>query len=401
MSRRADAEAFDTILVRARLCANLLSGYTVVPEVRDEDDVRRLRASGGTAGMQKVQWLSSSMYGMWTRAATGYPSGVMSRLHEHVGDSVEMYRERAESPAAVVLPAQLASVQLALDEADVARWGERAARRSGLFWVVKDTAEGAVFVADSEDHYEMYRVLGIAQTVTAPIERLRLKLPVKVSATLLPFRGRIMYDGVMHSEKGFRFRPEEANADKASELFTAVQAAEESGAIVSNLSAEGPLSENYRGRKASALVVSEPESVTVCPAVAAAAARVAELPKCTGEKETWLARCTGYTEQENLRHLFLMMSNGMPLGAPVETRRLNPTATELAEALADTARRHGGAPGFFLVDAEDAIPELKEAFGSNHAEPTTGGRVLVMDYAPPSEEETRQVNNMSCSEVFT
>lgn len=72
----------------------------------------------------------------------------------------------------------------------------------GASWVVKDTPEGAVLVADNEDFWEMYKVLGIANSLVAPLQAADLKLPCKCVATLLPFRGRILYDGIMYGEKG-------------------------------------------------------------------------------------------------------------------------------------------------------------------------------------------------------
>lgn len=126
----------------------------------------------------------------------------------------------------------------------------------------------------------------------------------------------------------------------------------------------------------------------------AAAARVARLPKITDKAGFWVARRCGYTRDTNPNNLFILMSSTGAMGAPVHTKRLEPTAREPAEAFANVAERHRAAPVFFAVDCVEAIPELKTAFGSHHEAPTTGGRVMVDYYPPPSDEELRQINDI-------
>lgn len=245
-------------------------------------------------------------------------------------------------------------------------------------------------------------MLGIAQTVVHPLLRARLKLPVKVVATLLPFRGRIMYDGIMYGERGVMTKPEEASKEKAAELFEVVKEAEATGAVVSNLSAVGPLSSQYGAKPESKSAASKSNKpVVVSPEVAAAAARVAKLPKIDGNSGFWVARRVGYTKEDNPNNMFIIIQptagggGAGPMGAPVVTQRLNPTALELAEAMANAAERIGKRPEFYAVDCMKAIPELKAAFSSNsEQEPWANGGVVVDYYAPPSAEETKQINDM-------
>lgn len=152
----------------------------------------------------------------------------MGMLANGVGESERQFLNAARDPAAA-LPGEMQEFKRSLGEADVARWGELVARRTGLFWIAEAGDEGAVFVAESgvaEDGmggHEFYRVLGIAQPATAPLCNMGLPFPAKVSATLLPYRGRIFSCGIMCGEKGPGLPPEVAGPAKAAGLKEAVR----------------------------------------------------------------------------------------------------------------------------------------------------------------------------------
>jgi len=76
------------------------------------------------------------------------------------------------------------------DLAIIASWGQRVA---GRFYVVRHLKGYSVFMSEKPTH--LYGVLGL----TDPIETVLggAPLPVLVQATLLPFRGCIVYDGMM------------------------------------------------------------------------------------------------------------------------------------------------------------------------------------------------------------
>lgn len=74
-----DAETFNMIIDNARFCTNVISGFKIVPEAHEPADIHRLRLSGG---LEKLQRLSSGMYGAWTKGHGQYSHGVMSMLYE-------------------------------------------------------------------------------------------------------------------------------------------------------------------------------------------------------------------------------------------------------------------------------------------------------------------------------
>lgn len=148
--RRSDGEAFSAILNQGRYITNVINGFEVVSEAREPDDIHRLRSSGR---LDKLLWLSARMYGSWVRSHGQHPKGVMGSLRETCEVSVKAFRDSAGS-AKAKLPEGLSDFRRAIvAEADVPRWGEQSAGRSGMFWVVKDTPEGALMVAEREEHY--------------------------------------------------------------------------------------------------------------------------------------------------------------------------------------------------------------------------------------------------------
>lgn len=119
---------------------------------------------------------------------------------------------------------------------------------------------------------------------------------------------------------------------------------------MSNISAVGPLPEHYRGANIFEKVAREngasSEPVRGGPGVANAASRIAKLPQVTGNAGFWVARRMDYTEEDNPIHLFVMMNAGAVVGSLLQCRQLDPTALEIADALASTATQVVSVPEF-------------------------------------------------------
>jgi hypothetical protein len=67
----------------------------------------------------------------------------------------------------------------------------------GTFYLVKVTSEGGIFLDWNEKGPKVYVVLALS---TAFEYVLRMPPPARVEAVLLPFKGRIVYDGMMRSD---------------------------------------------------------------------------------------------------------------------------------------------------------------------------------------------------------
>ena len=67
---------------------------------------------------------------------------------------------------------------VAAGDVDVPRWGDACSRRYGIFWVTEDTPSGALLV--SAEDGAVYRAMGLADTLAAPLLAKGQRLPLKV-----------------------------------------------------------------------------------------------------------------------------------------------------------------------------------------------------------------------------
>jgi hypothetical protein len=68
---------------------------------------------------------------------------------------------------------------------------------SGTFFVVKYTPDGAIFLEEEGKNPKAYQVLALGTPFS---EVMSIPPPVRVEAVLLPFKGRIIYDGLIKTD---------------------------------------------------------------------------------------------------------------------------------------------------------------------------------------------------------
>ena len=88
-------------------------------------------------------------------------------------------------------PAALAEAELAI----VASWQNFVA---GDFYIERYVQQASIWIA-AEPPAHIYRVVGISQSLEEIIDR--FDLPLRVSSVLLPFKGQIIYDGLLSTYK--------------------------------------------------------------------------------------------------------------------------------------------------------------------------------------------------------
>lgn len=116
-------------------------------------------------------------------------------------------------------PAQLPQTELAI----VAQWKNFVA---GDFYVERYLPDASIWIA-CEPPATVYRVQGITQSIEAMIDR--RDLPLRVNSVLLPFKGQIIYDGLLSTYKVL------FGGGVKSSLRAEYIAAEQSGCIVDQL----------------------------------------------------------------------------------------------------------------------------------------------------------------------
>jgi len=385
------------LVEREYLCLNetLMNGRLAVNEMNHGNVCKKVR--GGAAGfadlarlqdMKIIARLTSRMYSEWTsgKLPDGNVGGVYHFLRLNAENTLAHYEKSA--PPGVPLPENVKQMYSAwCEEGDVARWGDAASRRTGLFFLVEDTVNGAVMVDEKDG--AVYEVFGIKETVCEPIVRGGGYLPQAVTTTLLPWRGRIVYDGVMKGDVGGHITPA-----VAAMLEARVRRARECGAVVRNISHHGPLSDDYDWSKSIKAEMARASSSTSADdeGVVNLAKKLLAFPAASGAAgEMWIMRRFGYTKQDNPRNMLICMAG--PIAAPngpAFTKDLDPTPEELLRYALQCAQGLGGRPKMLGVDHQIAQVRVAAALtkaGGGDGDLGKNNKIICGYYPPPSQEE--------------
>jgi hypothetical protein len=377
---------------REYLCLNetLMNGRLAVNEMNYGNVCKKVRSGAQgfadlaqLADMKIMARLTSRMYSEWTsgKLPDGSLGGVYHFLRLNAENTLAHYKKNA--PPGAPLPENVKQMYSAwCEESDVARWGDSASRRTGLFFLVEDTKDGAVLVDEKDG--AVYEVFGIKETVCEPIVRGGGYLPQAVTTTLLPWRGRIVYDGVMKGNVGGHITPA-----VAAMLEERVRRARECGAVVKNISHYGPLSDAYDASKSIRAEIERAASDTDDAEAVRLAKKFLAFPVAPGVAgEMWIMRRFGYTKLENPRNMLLCMAGPMAApNGPAFTKDLDPTPEELLRYALQCAQGLGGRPKMMGVDHQ--IAQVRVAAALKKAGGGDGDlqKIICGYYPPPSQEE--------------
>lgn len=372
-------------LMNGRLAVNEMNGGTVCKKVgsgaQGFADLAQLQ------DMKIMARLTSRMYSEWTASGKlpdGSLGGVYHFLRLNAENTVAHYKKNA--PPGAPLPENVKQMYSAwCEESDVARWGDAASRRTGLFFLVEDTEDGAVLVDEKDG--AVYEVFGIKETVCEPIVRGGGYLPQAVTTTLLPWRGRIVYDGVMKGNVGGHITPA-----VAAMLEERVRRARECGAVVKNISHYGPLSDAYDASKSIRAEVARAATDQNDAEVVRLAKKFIAFPVAPGVAgEMWIKRRFGYTKQNNPRNMLMCMAGPMAApNGPAFTKDLDPTPEELLRYALQCAQGLGGRPKMLGVDHQIAQVRVAAALtkaGGGDGDLGKNNKIICGYYPPPSQEE--------------
>jgi hypothetical protein len=334
--------------------------------------------------LKKIKLLTSQMYSFWTRA-NGMP--VLGLLR----DWIDQNCARAVNPHTREVTGggpkgQLKWLQAASLDREVARWGDENSRITGDFWVVEQRDDGAVLVSRTQQGLVCLG-LGIADSICKVLPPTSYANPVCVHLTLLPFKRRLVYDGVLHAI---------ACGDSPRDLEERVMKAEASGAVVRCI--PYPPAETQEDRQrlqaAGSLPTKSDEGVAeqVRTQYRELLAQLAALPRSTPptsenapDPGSWVLRRMGYSEEGNPNHMGMIMAgSGLVLG-PFFCAALEPTPEELLQAVVETAVRVGRRPWCVMIDAESAVQRVQQVLEQ--------ADVKVAYYPPPSQEEQDAIQN--------
>jgi len=366
-----DGRCLSTLLDMGRFIVNDNFHEAVKDLKWDGDGMQRLRET--PEGLQKLKLLTSQMYSFWTRA-NGTP--VLGLLRNWVDESCAAaagpraaQSQREVTGRSKPLSGPLDRVREAVNSREVARWGSQDARITGDFWVVEQRDDGAVLVSTSQCGLTCV-ALGIADSITKVLPPTSWENPVCVHLTLIPFQRRMVYDGIVLTRAAHG-----TAAPAAADLRARVRAAEATGALVRSIPLPEPETQRERQRiqTGAAALNSAPgaplsvQEQQLVDQLAPLSPLPAPLSPSAPQTGTWVMRRMDYTEIGNPNHMGVIMSGaGMMLG-PFFCAALEPTAEELLAALVDTAVRSGKKPACVMIDAEAAVPRVRQVL-QEHAQ---------------------------------
>ena len=224
----------------------------------------------------------------------------------------------------------------------------------------------------------VYVAQGIADSLMDVIARSGRSLPVKVNLTLLPFLGRLVYDGLIQGSDSSTMPTKAA-------LEARVQEAQVKGDVVESMQLPDtpPERKAFRMPKAAAGNEGEPSSSKLSVAARKALKEIEAARKDNNEQtKFWICRRWGYTKAENPNNMAVFMAGPVPVPSePMRSRRLEYTGEELVLGLAKGVKAMKKAPRMLGIDCMPALEEVKEDLA----------RVGITAgyYPPPSAEERR------------
>ena len=279
----------------------------------------------------------------------------------------------------------------------------------------------------SEHQNAVYKVLGIADAIYSGLVQPRYgETPLILSVTLLPWHGRLVYDGILTPPS--HGPPIQADNDLKRKLKAIVQLAEDEGRVIDRLR-ELELEDSYlrmpqddkKGnvpshssdsdmpeleahqeaitkRERKLMKAIKPYSLTLPSDMKAAAD--------DGKAPYWLFRRDGYTEHENPNYQGFIMFGQPALKrpgddfAPVDPigmfkcSSLEPTSVDILEPLLSCAKKMNFLPQMILIDEETCCERVEFLFKESQIDSE------IAYYPPPTAEEHHAYNSAHPTPLF-
>lgn len=244
-------------------------------------------------------------------------------------------------------------------------------RIHGEFYITMQRPDGAVLI--SVDMQKVYLVMGIAQSVAAPLIAGNRHLPVRAILTILPYEGYLVYDGLLAGalsevSPALRRKLHKTYAD-AVDNNTIIYTKQNTDPSLLTSSSSGP---SY-------------DPLQLTPQQLRFQGQLKKMKKIQGQHGMWVFRRHDYTEESNPEHLLTVMGSGVPIAVGCEMSSLHPTFDDILTILksivvdGDGFSPSGHAPNTISTDELSIVAYLKgymEECG-----------IAVAYYPPPSEEE--------------
>jgi hypothetical protein len=282
-------------------------------------------------------------------------------------------------------------------------------RIQGDFWIVSGDDQGTYLIPQKNEDM-VYQCVGLSTSLHGMIQKKYGSRPMVWKVTLIPFYGRLVYDGVVTLGSGGSSTTSgssgtegrgglamAASESKRRRLLETVHEAKHNRRVIQRLLQLEVEGGSIEGLSTHGLVATvqnrdiasrcQPPPTIVEQRLLTAYIRL-EGPILSSDdpKGLWVFRRKGYTEQQNPDHIGFILGRDEVMGYFRCSRGLQPTSTDILEATLDATTKAGIRPHSIMSDDYTCFERLKFLFENVLKDNTTTTRIDY--YHPPTPEET-------------
>jgi hypothetical protein len=269
-------------------------------------------------------------------------------------------------------------------------------RIHGDFWVVGGDARGTYLIPQKNEDM-VYQCVGLTKSLHETIQSKYGSQSMVWKVTLIPFYGRLVYDGVVtlgggtSSSQGLAMV---ANESKTKRLKATVEEAKRNHRVVRRLlqlEVEGGSGEGlprYGKIDKSMVPAEQPPPTPLEMKLLRAYISIPNIVPVEDPCGVWVFRRKGYTEHENPDHIGLILGGGKAMGFFHCSDGLLPTSVDILSGVLEAAMAAGSRPHALMPDDFACYHRLKYLF-SRFVSPERKNCLTRIDYYhPPTPEET-------------
>lgn len=340
------------------------------PEIQHFDDIMRVK----DVSMEKANFLTATAWTHWDDPGSYNVAGgrgiyqclleFLPQMFGVVDGNMNHLSEQEKLP-----------LRALTDRPAVAGWS---LRLHGNFWAVgKDPEDGGTLLVPVVNKLAVYKVFGMTSCLYDILSQaFPGGKPVQVKLTMVPWYGRLIYDGLVSPIDP---RPSKQLIEK---LQKAVKTAQAEGRVVERLMqlelADAEAAKSEAATDDSVEEEATPEERLIIASLVPIVPYPESEQRLEDRRDIWVFRRLGYTEEQNPEHTGVIMAAGDMIG-PFKCSALEPLSTDILKWLVSTSLRIGKRPTIVNIDDKAYYKRVK------HLLKDVKG--IHVDYYPPATEE--------------
>ncbi|KAL3925371.1 MAG: hypothetical protein SGILL_000457 [Bacillariaceae sp.] len=264
-------------------------------------------------------------------------------------------------------------------------------RVHGDFWIVGGDEQGTYLVPRKNEDM-VYQCVGLSKSLHETIQSKYGSKPMVWKVTLIPFYGRLVYDGVVTlggaTSHGLAMV---ANESKSRRLNATVAEAKRNKRVIRRLlqlEVEGGSTEgltSYGQPNRSDVPKEQPPPSHLEVQLLRSYLSIRNIIPEDDPTGVWVLRRKGYTEHENPDHVGLILGGGEAMGFFNCSNGLQPTSIDILSGILEAAMAAGRRPHAWMPDDYACFHRIKYLFAQTSSGDTS---TSIEYYHPPTPEET-------------